>query len=147
MAKLTNKQRLFIQEYLIDKNATRAAIAAGYSKKTAAQTGAENIRKPYIREAIESAIKAKEDELIAKQDEVLKYFSSTMRGQIKEECVVVESVGDFQSEARVIEKQVSPKDRNKAAELLAKHYKLLTDNVNLSGELGVMIIDDIPNTN
>ena len=56
MRKLTDKQRLFIKEYLIDKNATAAAIRAGYSKKAATQIGAENRRKPYIKEIIDKAI-------------------------------------------------------------------------------------------
>lgn len=50
--KLTPKQLLFCQEYLIDSNATQAAIRAGYSKKTAQQTGSENITKPVIADYI-----------------------------------------------------------------------------------------------
>lgn len=49
---LTSKQKRFIQEYLVDENATQAAIRAGYSRKTAAQIGYENLRKPYIKEEI-----------------------------------------------------------------------------------------------
>jgi len=52
MAKLTDKQRRFVQEYLVDRNATQAAIRAGYSKKTAKQMGTENLAKPAIAEAI-----------------------------------------------------------------------------------------------
>ena len=44
--KLTDKQRRFVEEYLVDLNATQAAIRAGYSKRTARQTGAENLSKP-----------------------------------------------------------------------------------------------------
>lgn len=46
--KLTPKQRRFVEEYAIDGNATRAALVAGYSKKTAARTGSENLQKPLI---------------------------------------------------------------------------------------------------
>lgn len=49
---LTPKQQLFIKEYLVDKNATRAAMSAGYSKKTAAKIGSENLHKPEIVSAI-----------------------------------------------------------------------------------------------
>jgi phage terminase small subunit len=56
MAKLTKKQQCFIDEYLIDLNATRAAIKAGYSKKTAQQTGSENLLKPVIKNAVEKAL-------------------------------------------------------------------------------------------
>lgn len=54
-ARLTAKQSLFVKEYLIDLNATQAAIRAGYSKKTAGQIGDENLRKPQIAAAIEKA--------------------------------------------------------------------------------------------
>lgn len=53
---LTPKQQRFIQEYLVDLNATQAAIRAGYSEDTAYKIGSENIRKPQIAEAIETAM-------------------------------------------------------------------------------------------
>ena len=53
MKKLSPKQNLFVQEYLIDKNATQAAIRAGYSAKTAEIIGFENLRKPKIKEKID----------------------------------------------------------------------------------------------
>lgn len=53
--KLTAKQELFCQEYLIDLNATQAAIRAGYSKNTAQAIGAENLTKPVIQEIISKA--------------------------------------------------------------------------------------------
>lgn len=61
MAKLTAKQNLFVEEYLIDLNATQAAIRAGYSEKTAKSVGSENLTKPDIAELIEKA-KAKRSE-------------------------------------------------------------------------------------
>ena len=57
---------------------------------------------------------------IASAQEIQEFLTSVMRGEIKEECVVVESVGDYQSEARIVKKQVTPKDRTKAGETLAK---------------------------
>lgn len=63
MAKLTKKMEVFIQEYLVDLNATRAAIAAGYSPNTAAEMGYENLNKPQI--------KAKIDEVLSKRIEKL----------------------------------------------------------------------------
>ena len=53
MSKLSDKQRRFVDEYIVDLNATRAAIRAGYSEKTAKQIGSQNLRKPYITEIIE----------------------------------------------------------------------------------------------
>ena len=55
MAGLTDKQQRFVDEYLIDLNATQAAIRAGYSEKTAAAIGAENLIKPNIQNAIQEA--------------------------------------------------------------------------------------------
>lgn len=55
MANLTPKQQRFVEEYLIDLNATQAAIRAGYSEKTAAAIGAENLIKPNIQNAIQEA--------------------------------------------------------------------------------------------
>ena len=55
MAKFTPKQQRFIEEYLIDLNATQAAIRAGYSAKTARAIGCENLAKPNIQEAIAKA--------------------------------------------------------------------------------------------
>jgi phage terminase small subunit len=55
-AAMTPKQKLFCQEYLVDLNATQAAIRAGYSEKTANRMGAENLSKPVIAEAIKEAM-------------------------------------------------------------------------------------------
>ena len=55
MANLTPKQQRFVEEYLIDLNATQAAIRAGYSEKTAKSIGQENLTKPDIAKAIQEA--------------------------------------------------------------------------------------------
>lgn len=124
MAKLTAKQQRFVDEYLIDLNATKAAIRAGYAKKTAYSIGEENLRKPEIKSRIETRMAEKEAALIADQDEVLKYLTSVMRGQSRSSVVVVESAGDFISKAREMEKSPDEKERLKAAELLGKRYGL-----------------------
>lgn len=74
---------------------------------------------------------------------MLQHLTAAMRGEIDEEVVVVENIGDYQSRARVVNKQISAKDRIKAAELLGKRYALFTDKVNIDGNVGVQIIDDI----
>lgn len=88
---LTEKQKRFCDEYLIDLNATQAAIRAGYSEKTARQTATENLSKPYIREYIDKRLAEKDAELIADQDEVLKYLTSVMRREKNEHIVVTTS--------------------------------------------------------
>lgn len=56
---LTAKQKRFVEEYLVDFNATKAAERAGYSKKTARFIGAENLTKPNIQAAIQEQIQAR----------------------------------------------------------------------------------------
>ncbi|RHU81571.1 terminase small subunit [Clostridium sp. OM08-29] len=129
MAKLTAKQQRFCDEYLIDLNATQAAIRAGYSKKTANRIGTENLSKLVIREYIEKRMAEKEAALIANQDEVLKYLTSVLRGQSKSTEIVIEGLGDGSTKARKMEKEPSEKDKLKAAELLGKRYGLYTEKV------------------
>lgn len=81
MAKLTAKQRRFCDEYLIDLNATQAAIRAGYSEKNARNIASENLAKPNIKAYIDERMTEKESQLIATQDEVLKYLTSVLRGE------------------------------------------------------------------
>lgn len=139
MAKLTAKQQRFCNEYLIDANATAAAIRAGYSAKTAAAIGAENLIKPNIKNYIAKRMAEKESQLIADQDEVLKYLTSVLRGESKSEEIVVENVGDYMSEARTMKKAPSEKDRLKAAELLGKRYNLFSDKMKVDVALPVII--------
>lgn len=142
-AKMTAKQKRFCDEYLIDLNATQAAIRAGYSKSTANRIGTENLSKLVIKSYIEERMKEKEDSLIAKQDEVLRYLTAVMRGETKSETVVVEFRGDGYSEARNIDKAPDEKERLKAAELLGKRYRLFTDKVEVEGAVPIVIVDDI----
>lgn len=129
MVKLTPKQQRFCEEYLIDLNATQAAIRSGYSKKTAYRTGADNLKKPQIKEYIAGRMAEKEAALIANQDEVLKYLTSVLRGQSKSTEIVIEGLGDGSTKARKMEKEPSEKDKLKAAELLGKRYGLYTEKV------------------
>ncbi|WP_423245457.1 terminase small subunit [Mannheimia haemolytica] len=71
MGKLTDKQKRFVEEYLIDLNATQAAIRAGYSEKTAYSIGEENLRKPEIRSAIQEAKNKRSERTQITQDDVL----------------------------------------------------------------------------
>lgn len=127
--RMTAKQRRFCDEYLIDLNATQAAIRAGYSERSANRIGTENMSKPVIKAYITARMAEKDKELIANQDEVLKYLTSVLRGQSRSSVVVVESTGDYCSEAREMEKAPDEKERLKAAELLGKRYGLYTDRI------------------
>ncbi len=139
---LTDKQERFVQEYLIDLNATQAAIRAGYSPRTAKQIGQENLSKPYLRAAIDAQLQKIEDEKIATVAEVLKYLTSVLRGEQTEEVIVVEGEGDGCSSARTLDKDISAKDRLKAAELLGKRFGLFADKLDVSGSMVVFKGDD-----
>ena len=142
MAKLTAKQQRFCDEYLIDLNATQAAIRAGYSKRSARQIADENMAKHDIKAYIDARMAEKESKLIADQDEVLKYLTSVLRGESQSTEIVVEGTGDGCSEARTIMKEPSEKDRLKAAELLGKRYGLYTEKVESAVDMSLSISVD-----
>lgn len=141
--KLTPKQQAFADYYIETGNATESAIKAGYSKKTAKEIGCENLTKPNVKNYIDERMKAMNDKRIAKAEEVLQYLTRVLRGEETEQVVVTENTGDYTSEARIIDKELNAKDRIKAAELLGKRYALFTDKVDIEGNVGVTIIDDI----
>lgn len=127
--KLTPKQRAFADYYIETGNATEAAIKGGYSKKTARVIGQENLTKPAIKTYIDEKMEKLADKRIAKAEEILEYLTRVIRGEETEQVVVTENIGDFMSEARVINKELSAKDKIKAAELLGKRYRLFVDKV------------------
>lgn len=104
---MTPKQKKFCDYYLETGNATEAAERAGYNPKTAKQTGYENLTKPYIKAYIDERTRQMDNERIATPEEVLKYFTSVMRGEIKDQ---------FDLDAPLTE-------RTKAADALAKRFK------------------------
>ena len=76
---------------------------------------------------------------MASATEVMQLLTSAMRGELDEEVVVVESIGDYCSEARVVKKKIGLKDRIKAAELIGKRHRLFTDKIQVDGLVPVMI--------
>lgn len=146
MAKLTDKQRIFANEYLVDLNATRAYKKAypGVRKdETAKAAGSRLLTNVNVKNYIDEQLKKIEDESIADAAEVMKYLTKVMRNELTEEVVVVEGEGEGCSSARVVKKDMSAKDRNKAAELLGKRYRLFTENIKVEGTQQVQIVDDI----
>ena len=132
MSELTDKQMIFANEYLVDLNATRAYKKAypNVKKDSAARTNASKLlTKANIKNYIDEQLKRIEDESIADAAEVMKYLTAVMRDEVTEEVVVVEGEGEGCSSARVVRKHISAKDRNKAAELLGKRYRLFVDKV------------------
>ena len=140
--KLTEKQKRFADYYIETGNITEAAVKAGDSKKTARVIGQENLLKPAIKGYIDEKLEAMQDERTASAKEVLEFLTKSMRGEIKEEVVVVEGTGDGTSEARMVKKQIGLRDRIKSAELLGKRYRLFTDKVEVEGVVPVMIVGE-----
>ena len=117
MAKLSKKQELFAVEYVrLKGNGTQAAIAAGYSEKTAATIAKENIRKPHIKKRIEELTKKADAEKIADAKEVLWLLTEIVRGEMSEEVVALNPQGE---ESRTNRKPTI-KDRSKALEILSR---------------------------
>lgn len=123
--KMTARQMRFCDEYLIDLNATQAAIRAGYSEKNARNIASENLAKPNIKEYIEKRMAEKEAALIADQDEVLKYLTRVLRGESSSSVLARNEMGGED----VIEKPPDEKERLEAAKLLGKRYGLYTEKV------------------
>ena len=140
--KLTEKQKRFADYYIETGNITEAAVKAGYSKKTARVIGQENLLKPAIKGYIDEKLEAMQDERTASAKEVLEFLTKSMRGEIKEEVVVVEGTGDGTSEARTVKKQIGLRDRIKSAEPLGKRYRLFTDKVEVEGAVPVVIVGE-----
>lgn len=104
-------------------------------RKQRIQFGAENLRKPELKQYIDKRMTEKEDKLIAKQDEILKYLTLVLRGESSSEEIVIEGIGDGYSEAKTMQKAPSEKERLKAAELLGKRYSLFADKIEHSGKI------------
>ncbi len=143
---MTDKQRKFADEYLIDCNATRAYKAAYpriKSDEAARVNGSRLLTNANIRDYIQQKMDELSSAKIAQAEEVMKYLTSVMRGESSAEIVVVTGDGDGYSSAERITKAPDEKERLKAAELLGKRYGLFTDKVNLEGGTKVVIVDDL----
>lgn len=159
---LTPKQKRFIEEYLIDLNATQSAIRAGYSEDTAQQMGSENLSKPLIKSAIQAAIDARSKRTNITADNVLselmRIATADLSGAYDEQGrlkpiheipedtrramsgikVFEEFEGSGQDRVKIGEvREVKFWDKPKALEILARHLKLLTDKVEVSGSVTI----------
>lgn len=146
MAKLTDRQQRFVEEYLIDLNATRAAVDAGYSEKTARSIGQENLTKPDIQEAIQEAQKKRSERTEITQDYVLKSIQETME-RCKQAIPVMSQDGgqamveDADGELHPMVK-FDPSNVLKGAELLGRHLGMFKDKVEHSGKIEISDISD-----
>ena len=130
---MTEKQKLFCDEYLKDLNATRAYLAVYKnvkSERVAQACASKLLSKAIIKDYIDNRLEAIHDEKTADAKEVIEYLTSVMRGESQSE--VLSLCGSGHQE--VIEKGPEEKDRLKAAELIGKRYGLFTDRFQIESE-------------
>ena len=136
---MTARQKAFVQEYLIDLNATQAAIRAGYSPRTANRTASENLSKPDIKAYIAEQMERIRTQRTADAQEVLEYLTAVLRGESRAHVLAL--CGDGCQE--VVAKPPDERERLKAAELLGRRWGLFTDRVDLdASDLSLQITVD-----
>lgn len=144
--KLTEKQRRFADEYIRTGNITQSYLNAYQNVKketTAASNGSRLLRNAKVKAYIDKRLEELKKESIAEQDEILQYLTSVMRGELKDEQLLV--VGDeFGSEVQKHERRAEIMARTKAAELLGKRYMMWTDRQQVESDVQIQIVDDIP---
>jgi Phage terminase, small subunit len=144
---MTEKQKRFADEYIIDLNATRAYKVAYSSVKndeTAKAAASRLLTNVNVKNYVDEQLQEISDGKIADATEVMKYLTAVLRGEEKEEVIVVEGCGDGCSSAVRVNKGIGAKDRIKAAELLGKRYSIFTDKVQVEGVTAVQILDNVP---
>lgn len=136
--KLTEKQKRFADYYIESGNGAESARRAGYKGENHDNIATENLRKLAIKQYIDERIREKDNNRIAKQEEVLEYLTNVLRGEMTERLPMF-----AKDHFELVDNTPSIKDRTKAAELLGKRYTLWTDKTQLEGTVGVQIVDDI----
>ena len=146
--KLKDKQKRFAEEYIVDLNATQAAIRAGYSEKTAYSIGHENLNKPDIESYIQELMQARSDRTEITADRVLKELAKIGFGNVKNlyddsgklkkvneldedvtatiQEITEESIGET-----ITRRKYKTADKKSSLELLGKHLKLFTEKFEL----------------
>ena len=130
MAGLNDRQRLFVAEYLNEPNATKAAILANYSEKTAYSQGQRLLKNVEVKAAIDAAQTERLERLGVRADWVLEKLVENVNRSMRATRALDadgEPIGDFRYEGTVA---------NKSLELLGKHLKLFTEKVEHSGAGG-----------
>lgn len=129
MSELNEREKAFADYYIESLNAEQSAIRAGYSKRYARGNAHKLVARSGIKKYIDERLKEISDKRIAKAEEVLEYLTRVIRDEEDEEVVVTVNSGDYQSEVQKVKKEISAKDKIKAAELLGKRYRLFTDKI------------------
>lgn len=169
VGRLTDRQRRFVEEYLVCLNATKAAITAGYSTRNASRIGPELLGKTWVAEAISAAMKGRSERTELTQDMVvdelrrlafanmLDYITihqdgsvvvdlskvNRDRGAAIQDVTVDECVEGRGKEARAVKRtRFKLSDKARSLELLGRHLAMFTDNLKLNGELALRELSD-----
>ena len=148
---MTKKQKRFVEEYLIDLNATQAAIRAGYSPDSAKEIGSENLTKPDIAKAVDQAIAERSRRTGVNADRVVRELAKIAfvnAGEVVDldTALLMDKISDDDMAAiqsvKVktfgedgVEREVKLADKLKALELLGKHLGLFKDKVEINGNV------------
>lgn len=129
---MTPKQKAFADYYLASGNASAAARKAGYSKKTAGSIGEENLKKPEISAYIRERMAQQDAERVASADEVLRFYTSVMRGEVSDQFGLEAALAERLKAADALMKRHAAGDeRNRSTlEKLDAMLKEFADAVN-----------------
>lgn len=114
---LTPKQKAFADYYIEFGNSTEAARKAGYSEKTCYAIGAENLKKPQISAYISERMQAQNEAQVASADEVLRFFSSVMRGEVKDQFGLDAALSDRLNAGKELMKRYAAADNSARADV------------------------------
>ena len=154
---MTKKQKLFVDEYLIDLNATQAAIRAGYSPDTAGSIGGENLKKPEISAAIAKAMAERSRRTGINQDRILQEIAKLAlvniddvvdleTGKIKdsatkEDLACIQSIKIKPTEFGT-EREIKFYDKKGSLEMAGKHLGMFKDKLELEADMDLNITID-----
>lgn len=163
MARLTAKQKRFADEYLVDLNATQAAIRAGYSPESARVIGSDNLTKPDIRARIDKKMAELSKRTGVNQERVIRelariaFLDPTQlinmgTAELREEASEDDRAAIASVKVKFIptpdgmgvEREIRVADKLKALELLGKRYGMWIDRQQMDVQGMVQIIDDVP---
>lgn len=163
MAKLAEKQRLFVEEYLIDLNATQAAIRAGYSPRTAQEQGSRLLSNAMVRACVDKALAERSKrtgvnaERVVRELAKLGFVNAADVINFREATVLSDAESEDLAaiasvkvkvipteDGDIVEREVKMYDKTKALELLGRHLGLFDDKLTVQGAVPVQIIDNIP---